>query len=219
MNKPYLQGDDIIPLPPGRILKLWNFPEESSYGLRVQHSHRSLKLVTMSTLFCVAVMGGEHSVKASDSAKASQVKSEDGSLDEIKDKQSVALVVVRSSVLDAAGDDEPIVREALAVEPRLAPRHRPAYNVIARKINQYIRKYRSLRSADQTSQADFIVYFKLVEYRRMLNGFYPYGEMFVIVNPETTGSPRIIWRTSKIVFAEDAIKELLKDLKQARGER
>lgn len=186
----------------------------------------------MLALFCVSLTGWVREADARVSATTSAtvkarhavplltaVRHRDGSLDEIRDKQNMALVIVRSSVLDVTGDDEPIIREAMAAEPRLASRYRSTYNVIARKIDQYIRKYRSLRSADQTSQADFIVYFKLVEYRRMLNGFYPYGEMFVIINPETTGSPRIIWRTSKIVFAEDAIKELLRDLKVARGER
>ena len=189
-------------------------------------------LVTMLTLFCVPANGWPHvadsRVSAATPARVearhavlltTRVRLWDGSLYEIKDKQSMALVIIRSSVLDATGDDEPIIREAMAAEPRLASRYRSTYNLIARKINQYIRKYRRLRPADQISKADFIVYFKLVEYRRMLNGFYPYGEMFVIINPETMGSPRIIWRTSKIVFAEDAIKELLRDLKQARGER
>ena len=174
----------------------------------------------MLTLFCVTVIGWERGA-ATSAPETLRVEYWDGSLAEIKDKRSVALVIIRSSVLDATGDDEPIIREALAGEPRLAPRHRFTYSLVARKLNQYIRKYRSLRPADQTSHADFIIYFKLVEYRRMLNGTYPYGEMFVIVNPkpETNGSARIIWRTNKVMFAEDAIKSLLRDLKQVRGER
>ncbi|HWN09229.1 MAG TPA: hypothetical protein VNO50_08185 [Pyrinomonadaceae bacterium] len=175
----------------------------------------------MLTLFCGLVIGWERGVASAAPAETFPVEYWDGSLAEIKDKQSVALVIIRSSVLDATGNDEPIIREALTAEPRLAPRHRFAYSLIARKLNQYIRKYRSLRPADQTSRADFILYFKLIEYRRMLNGVYPYGELFVILNskPETTGSARIIWRTNKIVFAEDAIKALLRDLKQVRGEQ
>lgn len=175
----------------------------------------------MLTLFCVSVTAWERVGNSSVPAKTFPVEYWDGSLAEIKHKRSVALVIIKSSVLDASGDDEPVIREALAAEPRLAPRHRFAYSLIARKINQYIRKYRNLLPADKISQADFVIYFKLVEYRRMLNGTYPYGEMFVIVNPqpETTGSARIIWRTRKVVFAEDAIKDLLTDLKQVRGER
>ncbi len=175
----------------------------------------------MLTLFCVSLIGCGRGLASGSPAEIFPVEHWDGSLREIKEKQSVALVIIRSSVLDATGDDAPIIQEALAAEPRLASRHRFAYSLVARKLNQYIRKYRSLRPADQTSQADFIIYFKLVEYRRMLNGTYPYGEMFVIVNPkpETTGSARIIWRTDKVMFAEDAIKALLRDLKQVRGER
>jgi len=180
-----------------------------------------LKIVTRLALFCVLVIGCERSVNALVVANTLPTESWQGSLAELKEKQSVALVIIRSSVLDATGADEPIIKEALAAEPRLARRHRFAYGVIARKLNQYIRKHRSLRPADQTSQADFIIYFKLVEYRRLLSGVYPYGELFVILNPEpaTTGSARIIWRTRKIGFAEDAIKEMLKELKRVRGER
>lgn len=186
----------------------------------------------MLTLFCVPVTVWELEADSRASGTTSAtvearhaepiqtlVLHQTGSLNEIKDKRSMALVIDRSSVLDATGDDGTITREAMAAEPRLASRYRSAYSVIARKLNQYIRKYHSLRPADQTGQADFIVYFKVVEHRRMLNGFYPYGEMFVIVNPATSDSPRIIWRTAKIMFAGDAITELLRDLKVARGER
>ncbi|MEJ7711336.1 MAG: hypothetical protein WKF84_16105 [Pyrinomonadaceae bacterium] len=44
--------------------------------------------------------------------------------------------------------------------------------------------------------------------------------MFVILNqpPGSTAPPRIIWKTDRILWAEDATKKLIKDLKQARGE-
>jgi len=145
----------------------------------------------------------------------------DGNLAEIKDKRRIALLIVKSSILDASGTDDPTIREALGSEPREALRYRFAYRLIARKLNQYIRKHRSLQPVYETRQADFIVYFRLVEYRRLLNGFYPYGELFVIVGgqPQDVRNSRIIWRTKKVMYAEDAFKNLVKELKRVRGER
>ena len=142
-------------------------------------------------------------------------------LGEIRGSQRFALLVKRSSVINAADSDDPIIAEALAAEPREASRHRHAYGSIAHKLNQYIRKYRSLQPVYDIGQADFIIYFKLVEYRRLLNGFYPYGELFVIVNARPAeGRPaRVIWKTNKVSYADDAVKDFLKELKRVRGER
>ena len=54
----------------------------------------------------------------------------------------------------------------------------------------------------------------------MLNNYYPYGELFVIVkgSPETLKPPRIVWKARKIQFADDAIRDLIRDLKVLRGE-
>lgn len=144
-----------------------------------------------------------------------------GTLVEIKDRHRVALLISRSSVLDASGSDDPIVAEALAAKPRESLKHRLAYGVISRKLNGYMRKYRSMRPVYEIAQADIIIYFKLVEYRRLLNGVYPYGELFVIVNPrpEELRPARVIWKTKKVTFAEDAVKDFVKELKRVRQER
>ena len=143
------------------------------------------------------------------------------SLVEIKDSQRFALLVKRSSVISVSESDDPIVAEALAAEPKESTRHRYAYGSIARKLNDYIRKYRSLRPVYEIEQADFVIYFKLVEYRRLLNGFYPYGELFVIVNPrpDERRRARVIWKTKKVMFANDAVRDFLKELKRVRDER
>lgn len=155
------------------------------------------------------------------SAGRDQSDAANSALVEIKDKQRVALLILKSSVVDASGSDDRIIAEALAAEPREARRYRHAFGVIAQKLNQYIRKYRSLRPAYETAHADFIIYFRLVEYRRLLNGYYPYGELFVITNeqPEEMRSPKLLWRSKKVMYAEDAVKDLIKELKQVRGER
>ena len=70
------------------------------------------------------------------------------------------------------------------------------------------------------SEADYVIFFNVVEFRRILNTPYPYGELFVIVkgSPEMLKPPRVVWRAKKVLFAEDAISDLIKDLKAVRGE-
>jgi hypothetical protein len=81
-------------------------------------------------------------------------------------------------------------------------------------------KYRSISAAREISSAEFIIIFNLLEYRMPLGRPYAYGEMFVILNDRSgAGQPRIIWKTRKSpVTVEDAINELIRDLKDARGE-
>lgn len=144
----------------------------------------------------------------------------EGTLSELTDKRRVALLIMRNSVVDASGSDEPIIAEALAAEARESLRHRYPYRIIGRKLNGYIRKYRSLQPVYEIGQADFIIYFRLVQYRRTLNGVYPFGELFVIINqlPGEIRPARIIWRTKRPGFAEDVIKDFIKELKRVRDE-
>ena len=94
------------------------------------------------------------------------------------------------------------------------------YGQIAAKLNKYAKKYRSLSAAADLSEADYVIFFNVVEFRRILNTIYPYGELFVIVkgSPETLKPPRVVWKARKVLFAEDAIGDLIKDLKAIRGE-
>jgi hypothetical protein len=77
-----------------------------------------------------------------------------------------------------------------------------------------------LTPAHDLSDADYVIYFNLIEYRRILNTIYPYGELFVIVkgSPENQKPPRIVWKAKKVLWAGDAISDLIKDLKMVRGE-
>ena len=156
-------------------------------------------------------------------AEASPMEIEDppGSLVELKESQRLALLIKRSSVVIASESDDPIIDEALSGDPRESLKHRRAYSIIANRLNKYIRKYRSIEPVHEIAQADFIVYFKLVEYRRLLNGIYPYGELFIIVNPSLNEArpARVVWKTKKVMFAEDAIKDFVKELRRVRQER
>src|ERR1051325_2258337 len=142
------------------------------------------------------------------------------SLSEIRDKQNALLVVFKSRVLDAGDRERSIVEDVLKADPEPKGLYRWVYSQMAKKLNKYIRKYKSLTAATELSQADYIIFFNVVEFRRILNTPYPYGELFVIVkgSPETLKPPHIVWRAKKLLIAEDAIGALIKDLKAVRGE-
>jgi hypothetical protein len=142
------------------------------------------------------------------------------SLDEVRYKKNALLVVFRSGVLDAADRERAIIEDVLKADPEPRGRYRGVYGLIAKKLNSYIRKYRSLTPAQQLRDADYVIFFNIVEYRQVLNTSYPYGELFVIVkgSPEAQKPPRVIWKAKKVLWAGDAISDLIKDLKTMRGE-
>jgi len=154
------------------------------------------------------------------SAVAQQPVAEGNSLSEIRDKQNALLVVFKSRVVDVSDRERAIIEDVLKADPHPKGRYSWVYNQLARKLNNYMRKYRSLSAAKELSQADYVICFNVVEFRRILNTPYPYGELFVIVkgSPETLKPPRVVWRAKKMLFADDAIGDLIKDLKAVRGE-
>jgi len=142
------------------------------------------------------------------------------SLEEVRDKHNVLLVVYKSRVIDAADREGAIIDDVLKADPQPKGRYRWVYTQLAKKLNKYINKYNSIRAARELSDADYVIFFNVVEFRRILNTPYPYGELFVIVkgSPEMLKPPRVVWRAKKMLFAEDAIGDLIKDLKAVRGE-
>ncbi|HSK65247.1 MAG TPA: hypothetical protein VK893_15440 [Pyrinomonadaceae bacterium] len=143
------------------------------------------------------------------------------SLTELLDKRRVLLVVFRSRVVDVSSNRErAIIEDVLKADPKPKGRFRWVYNVMARKLNKYMDKYGSLTAADGLADAEYVIYFNVVEFRRILDTVYPYGELFVIVKgePEQLKPPRIVWRANKVRYAGDVIGDLIKDLKVARGE-
>ena len=106
------------------------------------------------------------------------------------------LVVFKSRVIDVADRERAIIQDVLKADPAPEGRYRWVYTQLARKLNKYIRKYKSLSAASELAQADYVIFFNVVEYRRILYTFYPYGELFVIVKgaPEKLKPPRIVWR-------------------------
>jgi len=156
------------------------------------------------------------------SAAAAQTPdlADSNSLQEVRDKRHALLVVFKSRVIDASDGERAIIDDVLHADPEPKGRYRWVYSQLAKKLNQYIRKYKSLTAANGLSEADYVIFFNVVEFRRILNTPYPYGELFVIVkgSPEELKPPRVVWRAKKVLFAEDAIGNLIKDLKAVRGE-
>ena len=142
------------------------------------------------------------------------------SLEEVRDKRNALLVVYKSRVIDAGDRERAIIEDVLKADPEPKGRYRWVYTQLARKLNKYINKYNSLSPARELSEADYVIFFNVVEFRRILNPPYPVGELFVIVkgSPETQKPPRVVWRARKVLYAEDAISDLIKDLKAVRGE-
>ena len=142
------------------------------------------------------------------------------SLTEVRDKHSALLVVFKSRVVDAGDRERAIIDDVLKANPNPEGRYRWVYTQLARKLNKYIHKYKSLSAASELSNADYVIFFNVVEFRRILNTPYPYGELFVIVkgSPENLKPPRVVWRARKVLYAEDAIGDLIRDLKAIRGE-
>lgn len=167
-------------------------------------------------LFVVLVLATCGSAVAQDKSAADAGRS----LAEIRDKHRALLVVFRSRVVDASGGERAIIEDVLKANPRPKGRFRWVHTLIARKLDKYKNKYQSMFPAEGLADADYVIYFNVVEFRRILDGVYPYGELFVIVkgSPEELTPPRVVWRANKILFAEDAIGNLIKELKAVRGE-
>jgi hypothetical protein len=180
------------------------------------------RLRTHLRLVCAAlfVMLASVNVLAQPAPDADEQNNHVGTIFELRDKQRALLVVFKSRVVDVSNGDRAIIDDVLKADTQPKGRYRFVYNELAGKLNKYIRKYRSLRSATDLADAEYVIFFNVVEYRRILNAVYPYGELFVIVkgSPQESKPPRIVWRARKMMFASDAIGDLVKDLKRLRGE-
>lgn len=141
-------------------------------------------------------------------------------LSEIRLQDRGLLIVKKSTVISAVEVDRAIIEMVLKADPEQDPRYRHTYGTIAKRLNKYIRKHQSLSAASDLNEADFVIFFSLVEYRRILNTAYPFGELFIILKgePASKRPPRIVWKSRKILWAGDAINEFIRDLKNIRGE-
>jgi hypothetical protein len=178
------------------------------------HKHNALILLAVLALTtCVSAAAQDAKVRVQSAHAGS-------SLAEVRDKRRALLVVFRSRVIDASGNERAILEDVLKADPRPKGRFRWVHTQLARKLDKYMQKYQSLLPAEGLADADYVIYFNVVEFRRILDTVYPYGELFVIVkgSPSQLKPPRVVWRANKVLFAEDAIGNLIKELKAVRGE-
>jgi hypothetical protein len=178
----------------------------------------TLRRQSIVLLLLLLLTGVSNAVQKPDSTTASDTGI--NSLEEVRDKRNALLVVFRSRILEAGNRERAIIEDVLKADPEPRGSYRSVYGQIAKKLNSYIRKYRSLSPAQRLRDADYVIFFNIVEYRQVLNATYPYGELFVIVkgSPETQLPPRVVWKAKKILWAGDAINDFIKDLKTLRGE-
>lgn len=175
-----------------------------------------IALLLASLLITLPLPARAHGRQGADAAGDRVVN---GSLAELRGKRRILLMVRRSSILDASGQGKEVLAEVYS-QPEPRTRYPRTFNLIAKLFNKYMARYQSITAARSISEAEFIVFFNLLEIRRPLGTPYAYGEMYVILNERGEGrQPRIIWRARKgPAYAEDAAKELIKELKAARGE-
>lgn len=177
--------------------------------------HKTASSVLFVLLVCVASAMAQPAEPA-----AENPNNHVGTISELRYKQRALLVVFKSRVIDVNNRERAIIEDVLKADRPPQGRYRFVYNELARKLNKYINKYGSLSSARDLADAEYVIYFNVVEFRRILNAVYPYGELFVIVkgSPRESKPPRIVWRAKKMMVGTDAIGDLVKDLKALRGE-
>jgi len=174
--------------------------------------HRLLIIVATAFVALVPAVGQD--------TKTARANHTSGSLSEIGYRHRALLLVLRSGVVSADQDDREIVDLALKAEPEAPKKHQAVYTVLAKKLNKYIRKYRSLSAAHELSDADCVILFNVVEYRKILDGSYAFGELFVIIKsaPDMERTPRVVWKSKRVSWVADAVDEFLRALKKSRGE-
>jgi hypothetical protein len=186
--------------------------------LNVKRKGQSLSLRIVASLALVFLFAAPLSAQEEGSTSSPELSI--GSLSELADKRRALLIIKRAAIVDARGGVNSLIEEALKSDPRLSRRYRLTYNIIAGKLNRFMKKYKSISAAQRIEEADYVIFFNLLEYRRPLGIPHPFGELYVIANaqPGARGGPRLVWKSRKARWAEDAMDELLDELKLLRKE-
>ena len=169
-------------------------------------------------LLLLFITGFTASSPSQERATGSSRQASSGSLAELRDKQRIWVMVRRTAVLDARGGVEESVLSEAYREVGGRQTFPRTYNMIARKLNKYMKERGDITASMSVSDAEFIIFFNVLEIRRPLGMPYAYGELFIILNQKP--NPRIVWRTrDKGMFVDDAIDEFISALKASRGHR
>ena len=181
--------------------------------------NRKYKYAVLTIIAIFALAG--HSYAASPQGQTGPISadSDRNSLAEVRAKKRGLLLVFRSGVIDTGDNERAVIEFVLKADPQ-SKRYRLTYDIIAQRLNRYINKYKSMSAATQLGDADYIILFNLLEYRRILNATYPYGELFVILkgDPSVQQPPRVIWKSKKVQWAGDAVHDLIQEFRALRRE-
>jgi hypothetical protein len=183
------------------------------------------RLPVAAVLFALCACAAISLRAQSAAAKNDHASIEHGTLEEIRDKRAMLLIVGRSFAVDARAPADVSAEDVRsAMETTRVRKTLSAYRLIAVKLNKYIRKYHSMISVETRGDADFLIVFKIMqEHRSLIDGQpFTYGKMFVVVvrGDDKGGRPRLVWQSKgEMSLAEDAAGELIKALKTVRGEK
>ncbi len=144
-----------------------------------------------------------------------------GQISDIKGMRRALLIVTRSLAVDIRGQTRGVFEEVFG--GRGPARHKYAYGLIAKRLEAYAQEGRGLQSVDSLDEAEFIIVYKVVTETKSFDPDEPFvhGTMYVILN-KTPERPRpvLVWRTrGDRTTADDAAREFIKALKDARGEK
>jgi hypothetical protein len=161
---------------------------------------------------------------AQEAAQAPPADAPRGSLADISQRRRVALLVTRTRTVDARGPTVVAVESyRQAVEGAVPPAHPAGHHAAARRLNKYIRKYRSMSAVRTYAQADFVLVFNVLRVRSSFIPDEPYifGKLYVIARGSAADPrPRIVWESKGHESRVDsAVGDFLKALKAARGEK
>lgn len=144
-----------------------------------------------------------------------------GQISDIKGMRRALLIVTRSLAVDIRGQTRGVFEEVFG--GRSPARHKYAYGLIAKRLERYAQESRSLQAVESLDEAEFIIVYKVVTETPSFDPEEPFvhGTMYVILN-KTAGRPRpvLVWRTrGDRTTPDDAAREFIKALKDARGEK
>lgn len=182
---------------------------------RERRATRARLLAGVALLACLAAPGA---------GAAGQADEPRGSLAEIRERRRVFLLVSRTQTVDVRDPAHAAVTGYLRMLAGEPPRsHAGGHRAVARRLNKYINKYRSMSAVESPAEADFVVVFNVMRTRRSFIPEEPYvfGKLFVIARATGPGArPRVVWESEGFESrVDDAVDDFLKALKSLRGEK
>ena len=174
---------------------------------------------TLALLLCLAA--GAPAARAQVPADDDSERILRGQISDIKGMRRALLVVSRSLAVDIRGQTHAVFKEVFG--GRGPGRHKYAYDLIAKRLERYAQESRALQAVETLPEAEFIIVYKVVSQVRSFDPDEPFvfGTMYVILNktPERP-RPTLVWRTrGDRTSPDDAARDLIKALKDARGEK